>query len=99
MAFVGNCIKLAREKAGLSREVLAESVKLPKSFLEDIESGEYINRNGEKSADAWWKDCGDGSIKEKVAEYLCCALNPNAAKKSEKNAQLKGTDSEDLLPF
>lgn len=48
MAFVGNFIKTAREKAGLSVELLAKQLSMPESILEDIEKGEYINRSGNK---------------------------------------------------
>ena len=46
MAFIGQCIKLAREKAGLSIEALANRLEMPESFIEDIENGEYIDRYG-----------------------------------------------------
>ena len=52
MAFVGQCIKLAREKAGVSAEVLARGLEIPESFIDDIENGEYISRYGEKSVDS-----------------------------------------------
>lgn len=50
MAFVGECIQLAREKAGLSVEALANELEIPESFIHDIEQGEYISRYGNSAS-------------------------------------------------
>jgi len=41
---VGMLLKTAREKIQLSTEELAKRVKLPESFIYDLELGQYINR-------------------------------------------------------
>ena len=48
MAFVGQCIKLAREKVGVSMESLADKLQIPEHFIHNIENGEYINFYGDK---------------------------------------------------
>ena len=50
MAFVGQCIKLAREKAGVSTEILADKLQIPEHFIHEIENGEYINFYSDKSS-------------------------------------------------
>lgn len=87
MAFVGKCIKVAREKAGLSIEELANRMDMPESFITDIENGDYI------------KNCSDGIIRERVADYLCEVLNPKDTTECDNNVQAQGADSDDDLPF
>lgn len=44
LQFAGQCIKCSREKIGLYAEELAIKLYMPKSFIENIENGEYIKR-------------------------------------------------------
>ena len=47
MEFVGSLLKNAREKIQLSVEEMARRLKVPETFINDIESGQYINRHGD----------------------------------------------------
>lgn len=51
MVFIGKCIRLAREKSGMEAKVLADRLKMPESFINEIENGVYINRDGDKPAE------------------------------------------------
>lgn len=43
MAFVGKCIRLARERMGITKEEFAKRLQLPVSIINNLEMGEYIN--------------------------------------------------------
>lgn len=49
MAFVGKCIRMAREKVGLAIEDISIEFDLPESIIRNIEKGEYIDYNEAKS--------------------------------------------------
>lgn len=71
MEFVGNLLKTAREKLQISSEELARRLKIPGSFIIDLESGQYINRHGDINIDhimpaAVPIDCDNSYEKKKV---------------------------------
>lgn len=47
MAFVGNLLRIAREKVGMTKEEIANKLDIPESFVTDLEDGQYISRYGE----------------------------------------------------
>lgn len=47
MKFVGNLLRIAREKFGMTKENLASELDIPESFITDLEDGQYISRHGD----------------------------------------------------
>lgn len=46
MEFVGNLLRIAREKIGMTKEEVANKLDIPESFVTDLEEGQYISRYG-----------------------------------------------------